>query len=123
GRPAGAVGAARRGFRPAPLHRAGARRRADRRDPADSAARGVRAGLRPGGGCATLCVMPNSSLLAIRLPAALVLAATLAACATAGPGSLDETVTLGAAAPVQVGRVPLSLQLVAVRDQRCPADV
>lgn len=49
--------------------------------------------------------------------------ALLAGCASRPSAGLDETVTLVATSPVQVGREPLSLQLVAVRDQRCPSDV
>src|SRR5690606_31352517 len=44
---------------------------------------------------------------------ALVACALLAGCATRPSGALDETVTVSAASPVQVGREPLSLQIVA----------
>jgi hypothetical protein len=61
------------------------------------------------------------------LAAAAALCCTLlAACAsgTAPPAaSLERTVTVTAAAPVEVPGEPLRLQVVAVNDQRCPADV
>ncbi|RYF16226.1 MAG: hypothetical protein EOO30_11755 [Comamonadaceae bacterium] len=50
----------------------------------------------------------------------------LAACASQNPApgaSLDRTVTVTAAAPVEVPGEPLRVQLVAVNDHRCPVDV
>lgn len=58
--------------------------------------------------------------------AAALFCALLAACASGTPApaaSLERTVTVTAAAPVEVPGEPLRLQVVAVNDQRCPADV
>lgn len=58
--------------------------------------------------------------------AAALCCAFLAACASNAPArdaSLERTVTVTAAAAVDVPGEPLRLQVVAVNDHRCPADV